>query len=111
MGFRAQADRCQDDASAPSRSPSSKCERMSYWRWLLFVAVARFEIQEDMHLRLPNVTIIRRDVPVEVYPGRGSADPSASVGQGWRVALDWRFAPMRLVSWLRTMAAGARKVR
>jgi len=76
---------------------------MSYWRWLLFVAMARLEIQEDVYLRLLNLKTIRRNVPVEVYPKRGPADPSGSIGQGRKVALDSRSAPMRLVCWLRRM--------
>jgi hypothetical protein len=111
MGFRAQTDRGQDEASAPSRSPSNKSERMSYWRWLLFAAMARFEVQEDVQLRLPNVKIIRRDVPNGVCPKQGSADPSGSIGQVRKVALDSPSTPMRLVSWLRRIGGSVRKAR
>ena len=52
-----------------------KCERMSYWRWLLFAAMARLELTEDRYLRIPNAKAIPHDVTVDVYP---DGDPSTS---------------------------------
>jgi len=97
---------CQNDGSAPSRSRSGKSERMSYWRWLLFAAMARFEVREDVYWRIPNAKAIRRHVPVEIYPKRTSGDPSDRIGQVMRVAPDDRAASMRLVSWLRRISQG-----
>ena len=34
---------------------------MSHWRWLLFVAMERLELREDLYLRIPNAKTIRRD--------------------------------------------------
>ena len=41
---------------------------MSYWRWLLFAAMARFEVGEDNYLRIPKAKTIRRDIAIEIYP-------------------------------------------
>jgi len=35
---------------------------MNYWRWLLFVAMARLEQREDVFFELPNATTIPREV-------------------------------------------------
>jgi hypothetical protein len=84
------------------RSPTAaeKSERMSYWRWLLFAAMARFEVGEDVYWGIPNAKTIRREVPVESYLDRESDNPPGSCGQGGRVALDGRSAAMRFVAWL-----------
>jgi len=37
---------------------------MSYWRWLLFAAMARLELREDRYLRLPKATTTMRNVSV-----------------------------------------------
>ena len=41
-----------------------ECQRMSYWRWLLFAAMARLEVTEVTYLRIPNAKAraIPRDV-------------------------------------------------
>jgi hypothetical protein len=105
MEFGKKTGRWRDDASAHSRSPSDQGERMSYWRWLLFVAMARLEVRDDVYWRIPNVKAIRRNVPIEIYPKREFGDPSESIGQGRRV-VDCRSAPMRVVYWLRRIARG-----
>jgi hypothetical protein len=46
---------------------------MSYWRWLLFAAMARRELGEDVYLRIPNAKTIPLDVSVEVHPERKEA--------------------------------------
>ena len=61
------------------RQPRSKrfwskpyeCERMSYWRWLLFATMARLELTEDLYLRIPNGKTIRHDVTVNAYSDGG----------------------------------------
>jgi hypothetical protein len=37
---------------------------MGYWRWLLFAAMARIELREDVHLRIPNAKTTRRVVNI-----------------------------------------------
>jgi hypothetical protein len=37
---------------------------MGYWRWLLFAAMARLELREDIHLRIPNAKATRHIVKV-----------------------------------------------
>jgi hypothetical protein len=59
--------------SAGLWSRPNKSERMSYWRWLLFAAMARLELTEGRYLRIPNAKAIPRDVIVDVYP---DGDPS-----------------------------------
>jgi hypothetical protein len=34
-------------------SPSGPYSRMSRWRWLLFAAMARFEVAEEVYYRVP----------------------------------------------------------
>ena len=41
---------------------------MSYWRWLLFAAMARFEVGEDNYLRIPKAKTIRCDITIEIHP-------------------------------------------
>ena len=47
---------------------------MSYWRWLLFAAMARFEVDEDSYLRIPKAKTIRRDIAIEIYPLLDASD-------------------------------------
>ena len=103
--------RRRDDASAHSHLPYDQGERMSYWRWLLFAAMARFEVPEDVYWRAPNARTIRREVPIESYLDRESGDPPGSGGRGGRVALDGGSAPMRFIAWLGKIGAGARRIR
>ncbi len=94
--------------STPARSSSGlyKSERMSYWRWLLFAAMARLELREDRYFRIPNARAIRRDVTVDLHPDRERIPasvrrPVAEVDDRIKhVAFDSRLAPMRLASWL-----------
>jgi hypothetical protein len=44
--------------------------QMSWWRWLLFSAMARFETPEDRHLRIPGAKTVRQDVLVDLHSGR-----------------------------------------
>jgi hypothetical protein len=48
---------------------------MSGWRWLLFMAMARFEIPEETYLRIPNAKATRRDVLVDVHAKHEPAAP------------------------------------
>ena len=54
---------------------------MSYWRWLLFAAMARLDVREDVYLGIPNAKIMPRDVPVEIYRKRDSSDRSGGSNQ------------------------------
>jgi hypothetical protein len=38
---------------------------MTYWRWLLFAAMARLD-RQDVYLRLPSVRSTTRDIVVDV---------------------------------------------
>jgi hypothetical protein len=40
--------------------------QMSWWRWLLFAAMARFEAPEDKYLRIPSAKTARQDVLVDL---------------------------------------------
>jgi len=60
--------------AAPRRSRG-----MSYWRWLLFAAMARLQCSEDAYLRMPNAKMIRRNVPIDL--GSGSLKRSPPEGQ------------------------------
>lgn len=51
---------------------------MSYWRWLLFAAMARLELREDLYFRIQNAKTIRRDVKVDVCRD-GDPDTSGEV--------------------------------
>jgi hypothetical protein len=37
---------------------------MGYWRWLLFAAMARFELREEIHLRIRNAKTTHRVVNI-----------------------------------------------
>jgi hypothetical protein len=60
--------------SRPQLSASPPLRRMSYWRCLLFSAMARFQLHEDIYLRIPRAKTIRRDMPV----GSGPRSPNPS---------------------------------
>jgi hypothetical protein len=68
MGFRTRTGEHQQATSVQSLPQSYECERMSYWRWLLFAAMARLELREDLRLRIPDAKTTRHDVTVDVYP-------------------------------------------
>jgi hypothetical protein len=53
----------QDNASARASATTATC-KMGYWRWLLFAAMARLELREDIHLRIPNAKTTRRVVNI-----------------------------------------------
>jgi len=73
MAFRGLRNRALDGAS--ERSPSHQPMEMSGWRWLLFMAMARFEIPEETYLRIPNAKATRRDVLVDVHAKHEPAAP------------------------------------
>ena len=64
------------NAGAGEEPPTGKSVRMSAWRWLLFMAMARFEISEEKYLRIPNAKTVRRSGPV--HPTPKPADPTGS---------------------------------
>jgi hypothetical protein len=74
MAFRGLRNRFLN--GAPERSPSDRPMSMSGWRWLLFMAMARFEIPEETYLRIPNAETTRRDVLVDVHAKREAAAPA-----------------------------------
>ena len=41
---------------------------MSYWRWLVFAAMQRLELSEDLYLRIPKAKTIPHDVTVDACP-------------------------------------------
>jgi len=61
-----------EDRGSGSSAPALTDERMqmSWWRWLLFSAMARFETPEDRHLRIPGAKTVRQDVLVDLHSGR-----------------------------------------
>jgi hypothetical protein len=84
---------------------------MSYWRWLLFAAMARLELREDVYLRIPNAKTIPLDVSVEVHPERKESwDRTAAAPHGAQAPIqyrmkqlvcDYRSVLVRIVPWLR----------
>ena len=68
MAIRTGTGEGRQPSSARFGSRPRKCERMSYWRWLLFAAMARLELTEDLYLRIPNAKTTQHDVTVDVYP-------------------------------------------
>jgi len=48
--------------------------QMSWWRWLLFAAMARFEAPEARYLRIPSAKTVRQDVLVDLGSGRERVD-------------------------------------
>jgi PTS system nitrogen regulatory IIA component len=87
-------------------SRSDKCEQMSYWRWLLFAAMARLEAREDQYMRIPNAKTIGRDVTLNVC-----ADGERTAVSARRLAVivehrngdaqrDSRHSPIRLAACL-----------
>jgi hypothetical protein len=68
MDFRTKMRCRRDGAAGYSHLPYHKGERMSYWRWLLFAAMARFEVPADVYWRAPKAKTIRQEVQVEIYP-------------------------------------------
>jgi hypothetical protein len=97
------------DASRHARSLSGERERMSYWRWLLFAAMARLEAREAKYLRIPNATTIRRAVPMKVdtaFHECSAMDQGVEVLPGDRVEYaerDGRCARAKFASWLPRM--------
>ena len=79
---------------------------MSYWRWLLFAAMARLELKEDAYFRIPGAKTIRRDVTVDLYsdreptPASGRSPVAEIEKRGRHAAPDSGLAPMRLAAWL-----------
>jgi len=65
--------------SRVQQSDSLSSRGMSYWRWLLFAALARLQCREDAYLRMPNAKTIRRNVPIHLESG--SLNRSAAEGQ------------------------------
>jgi hypothetical protein len=74
MEFVPKRDDAHDDAT--EEAPSDESTRMSGWRWLLFIAMSRFEISEEKYLRIPNAKTVRRSVPVQPEPK--PAEPTQS---------------------------------
>ncbi len=68
MGVKTHTNEGRQPPSARFRWQPWESERMSYWRWLLFAAMARREVTEVTYLRIPNAKTIRRQVMVDVYP-------------------------------------------
>jgi hypothetical protein len=106
MGFRPQTDGDREEAWVYSDA-SRECQRMSYWRWLVFAAMARFEVPEDKYLHIPDGKTIWHDVPADIDP-EASVEPSildqrsghaVSREQG-RAARHSRSALKGLLSWL-----------
>ncbi len=62
-----------DDSASGATVPG---DGMSYWRWLLFAAIARVELREDVFLELPDATT----VPLEVRVKSGG-DGDGSIGR------------------------------
>jgi hypothetical protein len=53
----------QDNASARAGATTATF-KMAHWRWLLFAAMARLELGEDIHLRIPNAKTTHRVVNI-----------------------------------------------
>ena len=82
---------------------------MARWRWLLFATMARYEVGEDVYLRIPAARLNRCDTPLTMQPadgdGLGGAGPqcgSRRIGRGGR----WACAsvvsiPRQIFEWLR----------
>lgn len=69
MELRKQSAPSQDERSA-RQAAAERYDGMSYWRWLLFAALARFELREDIYLRMPNAKMVPHVVSVDIS-GRG----------------------------------------
>ena len=54
----------QQDNAAARANATIEPFTMGYWRWLLFAAMARLELREDIHLRIPNAKATRHIVKV-----------------------------------------------
>jgi len=50
--------------------------RMNGWRWLLFKAMAHFEIPEETYFRIPNTKVGRRDGLVDLHAKHEPAAPT-----------------------------------
>ena len=75
MEFVSKRDDGHDGATEEARSDESA--RMSGWRWLLFIAMSRFEISEEKYLRIPNAKTVRHSVPVQPEPKPADSTGSA----------------------------------
>jgi len=67
MVIRTRTGEAQQLPSARFWSRPYECERMSYWRWLLFAAMARLEASEASYFQIPNAKTIPHDVTVDIY--------------------------------------------
>jgi hypothetical protein len=67
------ADRDQSGVSIDRASWFRRREGMAHWRWILFAAMARFEVEEDRYLRLPNARVIRHGVATTIPGAREGA--------------------------------------
>jgi hypothetical protein len=57
---------CHDEALMNGIRISATSKRFAYWRWLLFTAMARFELREDRYLRIPTAKTKQHVVIVKI---------------------------------------------
>jgi hypothetical protein len=55
--MRGETQRVGGRGDGSRRSASDGGDRMSRWRWLLFAAMARFEVSEEIYLRIPTANL------------------------------------------------------
>jgi len=65
--IHSERDEVADSRAQRSTPPPSR--GMSYWRWLLFAAMARLQWREDAYLRIPNAKTSGRNVPIDLGSG------------------------------------------
>jgi hypothetical protein len=61
MNLGNNADRHRGDAWTDASSYFRRREEMAGWRWFLFAVMARFEVSEDVYLRIPGTKVTRCD--------------------------------------------------
>jgi len=60
MDSKAHPPNRQDDNASSRAGPTTATSGMAGWRWLLFVAMARLELREDIYLRIPGTMMPMR---------------------------------------------------
>ena len=56
----------QDETLVNAVRISATSKRFAYWRWLLFAAMARFDLREDHYLRIPTAKTKQHVVIVKI---------------------------------------------
>jgi len=66
MDRRMISTQCHDETLMNGVRTGATGKRFGHWRWLLFSAMARFELREDRYLRIPTAKTKQHVVVVKI---------------------------------------------